>query len=380
MNAFNRLAIQLFDKISAERNQPTGTSTLSNPGTVPTEQFPGDAQEQIPDTKNVNLVENPVSPQSINHENYDAVDNELENNSNPTSPASPDSAPETQDFPTQHSIPDLSATFNSTCPDSPALTQNDGSTQHSTRSLLTQVTSTQNDAANETFSNIPERPVIHPRIIPPEDQPKKLAEVKMLQIDDSLQTDDPFYDDLPGIESPLPEPEDKYAQFKKYHEADDPIAAFCKAKGINFTKCTPREYYGGSFKTDKQFRKKNDEIKAAKGLSEYKEGDSIWKKREINGSVYMQLKNSGYACNSQEMNELKLFMEAISENLTELGLMKSEGNQAGQEKIEKRIRSQFDFQKRNMNDRFDNLANLEVWKNEIAQKFGIDFDDDLTQA
>jgi len=379
MNAFNRLALQLFDKISAEIKQPTGTSTISNPGTVPTEQFPRDAQEQIPDTKNVNLVENPVSPQSTNHENYDAVDNELENNSNPTSPASPDSAPDTQDFPTQHSTQDLSATFNSTCPDSPGLTQNVGSTQHSTRSLFTQVSSTQNDAANETFSNIPERPVIHPRIIPPEDQPKKLAEVKMLQIDDSLQTNDSFYDDLPGIESPLPEPEDKYAQFKKYHEADDPIAAFCKAKGINFTKCTPREYYGG-FKTDKQFREKKDEIKAVKGLLEYKEGDSIWNKREINGWIHMQLKNRGYACDPQEIVEQKLFMEGISENLIELGLMKSEGNQAGQEKVEKRIRSQFDFQKRNMNDRFDNLGKLEAWKNEIAQKFGVDFDDDLTQA
>ena len=107
-------------------------------------------------------------------------------------------------------------------------------------------------------------------------------------------------------------------------------------------------------------------------------------------------------------------MEGVAENLVELRKIKEgvimsedtdEEKQRVREKIEKRIRQQFDYQKRNMNDRFKNLgsisdmiclligpvsssnqickrifsADLEHWKDQIAKEFGINFDDDLTQ-
>ena len=60
-------------------------------------------------------------------------------------------------------------------------------------------------------------------------------------------------------------------------------------------------------------------------------------------------------------------MEGVAENLVELGKIKEgvimgedtdEEKQRVREKIEKRIRQQFDYQKRNMNDRFTNLGSL----------------------
>ena len=58
-------------------------------------------------------------------------------------------------------------------------------------------------------------------------------------------------------------------------------------------------------------------------------------------------------------------MEGVAENLVELRKIKEgvimsedtdEEKQRVREKIEKRIRQQFDYQKRNMNDRFNNLG------------------------
>ena len=55
-------------------------------------------------------------------------------------------------------------------------------------------------------------------------------------------------------------------------------------------------------------------------------------------------------------------MEGVAKNLVELGKIKegeaTEEKQTAREKIEKRIRDQFDFQKRNINDRFTNLGSL----------------------
>ena len=62
------------------------------------------------------------------------------------------------------------------------------------------------------------------------------------------------------------------------------------------------------FREDEQFRTEADEKKAAKDLYEYKEGESIWKKKEIEGFVYMQLKKPGYACNPQEFVETRIFV------------------------------------------------------------------------
>ena len=187
--------------------------------------------------------------------------------------------------------------------------------------------------ANETFSNVPERPGIQPRVIPAEDQQKKQENYQLSHENSSVH--DSFYDDLEGIEdmveyNVIEKQKDKSEKFEKFHEADDPLEAFCKAKGINYTKCTPREYYKGvgsktitffspflscglansrkGFREDEQFRTEADERKAAKDLYEYKEGESIWNKKEIEGFVYMQLKKPGYACNPQEFVETKLFV------------------------------------------------------------------------
>ena len=62
------------------------------------------------------------------------------------------------------------------------------------------------------------------------------------------------------------------------------------------------------FKEDEQFRTEEDETKAAKDLSEYEEGESVWKKEEIEGVIYIQLKKPGYACNPQEFVENKIFV------------------------------------------------------------------------
>ena len=60
-------------------------------------------------------------------------------------------------------------------------------------------------------------------------------------------------------------------------------------------------------------------------------------------------------------------MEGVAENLVELGKIKEgvimgedtdEEKQRVREKIEKRIRQQFDYQKRNMNNRFNNLGSF----------------------
>ena len=55
-------------------------------------------------------------------------------------------------------------------------------------------------------------------------------------------------------------------------------------------------------------------------------------------------------------------MECMAENLAELEKIKegemTEEKKTTREKIEKRIRQQFDYQKRNINDRFNNLGSL----------------------
>ena len=60
-------------------------------------------------------------------------------------------------------------------------------------------------------------------------------------------------------------------------------------------------------------------------------------------------------------------MEGVAENLVELRKIKEgvimsedtdEEKQRVREKIEKRIRQQFDYHKRNINDRFTNLGSL----------------------
>ena len=60
-----------------------------------------------------------VSPQSTNHENYDAVDNELGNESNPASPVGYPESPKSNNIPdtvsqTQHSIQDETQGFQTT--------------------------------------------------------------------------------------------------------------------------------------------------------------------------------------------------------------------------------------------------------------------------
>ena len=50
---------------------------------------------------------------------------------------------------------------------------------------------------------------------------------------------------------------------------------------------------------------------AAKDLSEYEEGESVWKKEEIEGVIYIQLKKPGYACNPQEFVENKIFVSCM---------------------------------------------------------------------
>ena len=232
---------------------------------------------------------------------------------------------------TQHSTQGQGASFNST---------------YQSGLKITQSSQLAGGPANETFSNVPERPGIHPRVIPAEDQPKKQGNYQLLSLEEPgpdtnhETTRDSFYDDLSGIEDMIEynviektKPKDKYEKFKKFHEADDPLEAFCKAKGINYTKCTPREYYKGEssqtenfspflyitdrsglgnsrkgFREDAQFRTEADERKAAKDLYEYKEGESIWKKKEIEGFIYMQLKKPGYACNPQEFVENNIFV------------------------------------------------------------------------
>ena len=58
-----------------------------------------------------------------------------------------------------------------------------------------------------------------------------------------------FYDDLPGIENVDPtKPKD---DIEKYLDLDDPIEAFCKAKGINYKLSTPREIHNGQGFTDR---------------------------------------------------------------------------------------------------------------------------------
>lgn len=387
----NWLALKVFEKVASEMEASGKLSEITS-----RKQNPVDDREQSPDSKSVfigrriRLLDNPVSPQSTHHENYDAVDNEFENDSNPTSPS--DQASDVLDRPSSPDSPENDATLSETQHSTQVLQDTFNSTCVTQMSLLgmSQADSTLNETANETFTNIPARPVIHPRVIPPEDQPKPVGKVNLLQHDDSQSIEDSFYDDFPGIEdmsSQKPsqkKPEDKYAQFAKYHEAEDPIAAFCKAKGINYTNCTPREYYKG-FKKDNQFWPKEKERKAAKDLSEYKKGDSIWNKRKINGWIYMQLKSPGYCCNPQEFIEFQQFTDEIGDRLFKLGLMKNEEiidetideeKEAQKEAIVKGIRKQFEFQKRNMNDRWDNLEKLEKWKNQIAERYGIDFDDD----
>ena len=103
--------------------------------------------------------------------------------------------------------------------------------------------------AHETFSNVPKRPEIQPRVISTEDQPEKPENYQLMSHENS-SAHDSFYDDLEGIEdmveyNVIEKPKDKYEKFKKFHKAADPLEAFCKAKGINYTKCTPREYYKG---------------------------------------------------------------------------------------------------------------------------------------
>ena len=55
-------------------------------------------------------------------------------------------------------------------------------------------------------------------------------------------------------------------------------------------------------------------------------------------------------------------MECMAENLAELEKIKegemTEEKKTAREKMEKRIRQQFDYQKRNINDRFTNLGSL----------------------
>ena len=163
---------------------------------------------------------------------------------------------------TQHSTQDRGASFNST---------------YQTGLEITQNSQLKGGPANETFSNIPERTEIRPRVISPEDQQQKQGTQQLLSHDtqtssvvhDSFYDDlsgiedmveynvpdgkrhksnDSFYDDLAGVEDidgMTNKPKDKYEEFKKFHEAADPLEAFCKAKGINYTNCTPREYYKG---------------------------------------------------------------------------------------------------------------------------------------
>ena len=192
--------------------------------------------------------------------------------------------------PTQNSTQGLQATFNSTRPKSPESQMTASQTQHSTQGRgasfnstyqtglgFTQNSQLKGGTANETFSNIPERPEIRPRVISPEDQQQKQGTYQLLSHDtqtssvvhDSFYDDlsgiedmveynvldgkrhksnDSFYDDLAGVEDidgMTNKPKDKYEEFKKFHEAADPLEAFCKAKGINYTNCTPREYYKG---------------------------------------------------------------------------------------------------------------------------------------
>ena len=62
------------------------------------------------------------------------------------------------------------------------------------------------------------------------------------------------------------------------------------------------------FREDDQFRTEAEQQKASKDLLEYKDGDPIWKIKEVDGYIYMQLDKPGYACNPQEFIEIKIFV------------------------------------------------------------------------
>jgi len=332
-------------------------------------------QEEYSDAEKAKIPENPVSPQSTNHENYDAVDNELANESNPASPVGSPESPTSNNIPdtvsqTQHSIQDETQGFQTTA----------GSFNMSMNTQQSSIATQAEESFNETFTNIPERPVIHPR--KDTDQPKSSVILNDTQNNTQIDASDSFYDDLSGIEDGGTKNSED--EFKEFLDQDDPLEAFCKAKGINYTKCTPREYYKG-FREDDQFRTEAEQQKASKDLLEYKDGDPIWKIKEVDGYIYMQLDKPGYACNPQEFIENKIFSENVTDSLVDLGKIKQgeimtenteEEREAAQEKIIKRIKQQFDYQKRNMNDRFNNLATLEEFKNQVAQKYEIDFTDD----
>ena len=62
-------------------------------------------------------------------------------------------------------------------------------------------------------------------------------------------TSSSFFDPLPGVEDVDSEkPKD---DIKKYLDLDDPLEAFCKAKGINYKLSTPREIHNGQGSTDR---------------------------------------------------------------------------------------------------------------------------------
>ena len=58
-----------------------------------------------------------------------------------------------------------------------------------------------------------------------------------------------FFDPLPGVEDVDPKKPDD--DIEKYLDMDDPLEAFCKAKGINYKLSTPREIHNGQGSTDR---------------------------------------------------------------------------------------------------------------------------------
>jgi len=352
------------------------------------------------------LAENPVSPQSTNHENYDAVDNQLE--SGPTSPSSGNAEErDWRDPVLQTPRKDRKSQFEKT----------QYSTQYSTQQnhvagLNSSNTKTSQISDDSQFELIPEdilnsqgkgqqskwvpdyglgpkRPSINPRIITQEDKQKKTSQFNL----NDDQTEDSFDEALPGIEVPFQNKvdedkkklEEEERRKEKQIYTEEYMEEFFKKMGIKYTKCTPREFYGG-FKEDNQFppteEGKKEAESAAEDLMSWKKGDPIWRKKEINGFVYLQLMKPGYACNPQEMIENRHFTKVVTNCLEELSQIAdgkimtdktADEKKVAQEKLKSKIKDLFDYGRRQINPRWDNLKVLEEWKQSIASKWEIDF-------
>merc|ERR1719427_761124 len=177
-----------------------------------------------------------------------------------------------------------------------------------------------------------------------------------------------FFDDLSGVEGPLtstqlPDDEDDGM-------SDEALEDFMKRMGINYTKVTAREAYGG-FKEDAQFGTKSEADQSYDDISNWKKGDPLWVMKEIDGFKYLKLAKPAYACDTSEMNFNRTFTERVKENLLMLG--EEDIELAEKENIKSEIKKLFETGERMVNDRFGNKECLAAWKKIIKDKYEIEF-------